>query len=174
MKLITLDCGLYAKVDDSDYERVFNFGNWLSHNPNKQDVFYAVRKLNGTTIYLHNFILGVKGVDHKDRDGLNNQRDNLRLATCSQNAGNKVKGVGEYSSRYKGVFFRSAKNRWVAIIQPNGKQRVLGHFLSENDAAKAYNEGAKAFFGEFARINKILANDRVIGTESNTKLEDFV
>jgi hypothetical protein len=92
-------------------------------------------------------------VDHKDGDGLNNRRSNLRLATDSQNQWNrKSKRAGTYS-RYKGVSWYKAYGTWMAEICKDGVRTYLGQFASEVEAAKAYDRAALEAFGEFAHVN---------------------
>lgn len=153
--------GYVALVDDEDYERVMQF-KWhvcfVDKGPLRQKTVYAVRyagggKANQKSEGMHTFISGVKGTDHKDGDGLNNQRHNLRTATLSQNGGNKRKqafkeGVPSLS-KWKGVTWDKWAKRWKA--QCAGKH--LGHFREEFDAAQAYNFAAEEKYGEFARFN---------------------
>lgn len=107
---------------------------------------------------MHREILGIMDskikVDHKDRNGLNNQRSNLRIATYSQNASN-CKGRAGSSSKYKGVSKLTTCRRWVAQIWKDKKKHYLGLFKTEKDAAIAYNKEAEKLHGEFAYINKI-------------------
>jgi hypothetical protein len=87
--------------------------------------------------------------DHIDNDGLNNRRDNLRLATRTQNAGNSRTWVNN-SSGYKGVYFYKATGKYAAHIKDGPKQRTIGYFDTPEDAHIAYLEAAKRYFGEFA------------------------
>jgi hypothetical protein len=90
-------------------------------------------------------------IDHIDRDPLNNTRMNLRLATIAQNNMNKSSRGG--SSKYKGIVYRARKKLWLARITINGKSKYIKRYKSEIDAAKAYDEAAKKYFGEFAYLN---------------------
>jgi hypothetical protein len=94
-------------------------------------------------------------VDHRDGDGLNNMRSNLRFATSRQNAMNRSKWKSS-DSRFKGVH-RDGK-RWRAIITLGGKRIHLGCFASDEEAALAYNDAALANYGEFAKLNVIEKN----------------
>jgi hypothetical protein len=90
-------------------------------------------------------------IDHKDGNSLNNTRQNLRPCTAHFNAGNRP-GWGR-SSKYKGVCFDKITGRWASYIRVNGNQIHLGRFVSEEDAARAYDAAALDTFGEFARLN---------------------
>jgi hypothetical protein len=92
-------------------------------------------------------------VDHKNGDGLDNRRSNLRLATHSQNQCNKLKIKTKVTSQYVGVHFDKRRSQWATSIRNNGKTIWLGRFDSEIDAAKAYDQAAKKHHGEFARLN---------------------
>ena len=89
-------------------------------------------------------------VDHINQDPLDNRRQNLRLATRSQNAAN----LGPYAnntSGYKGVDFNRGK--WRARITQDGVRYFLGTFDTAEDAARAYDQKALELFGEFASLN---------------------
>jgi len=91
--------------------------------------------------------------DHADMNKNNNSRSNLRLATASQQQANTKKYRGKYSSKYKGVSRYLSTEKWKATITVNTRTKHLGTFTSEEQAAKAYDEAAKEYFGEFARTN---------------------
>ena len=91
-------------------------------------------------------------IDHADGNGLNNQKDNLRFCTHSQNHMNRKPTKG--SSKYKGVSWHKAAKKWNARITLNKKTVSIGYFDSEIIAAKAYDEKAIELFGEFAKLNK--------------------
>ena len=93
------------------------------------------------------------GIDHIDWNGLNNQSSNLRLCSTSQNGANKRKNEGKYSSQFKGVTWFKLANKWKADIQCNKKVFTLVLFISEEEAARAYDKRAQELFGEFAHLN---------------------
>lgn len=156
MKEIKLPKGRVALVDDEDYERVNQF-RWRATK--EFNTLYAVRviKVNGrrTTLRMHRFILCLTDrkmqIDHRNGDGLNNQRSNLRSATNQENGRNRV-GVNK-TSQFKGVCFDKERNKFLATIKVNYKSIHIGRFPSEIDAARAYDIRAKELFGEFARPN---------------------
>lgn len=151
IRFIPLTKGQVAIVDKEDYE-------WLSqykwHAVNNGEKFYAYRCRNKRSLSMHRAIMNEpKGmlVDHKDGNGLNNRRNNLRVCTTSQNHQNRRRTFG--SSRYKGVHWNKKGKKWAAAITDKGKYKFLGHFDDEAEAAKAYDRKAKELFGEFAYLN---------------------
>ena len=143
-------------VDDEDYPELVKH-KWCAHG--KPPHVYATRvdTSNGGRVYLrmHRVITGaVEGmvVDHRDHDGLNNTRDNLRV--CKQ--GDNCKNVSVHknaTSKYLGVYFDKVHRKYRAQIQVNKKKVYMGLFMIEIDAAKAYDIKAKELFGEFANLN---------------------
>ena len=155
MKTIHLSQGQVALVDDADYD-ILNKSAW--HAYKSKNTYYAVRRLRGngkdTTQRMHRFLLDPKPdeqVDHKNGNGLDNQRHNLRTCSCQQNTRNRRKYRG--NSKYKGVSCESKP--WRAQITVNGGVILLGRFTTEIEAALAYNVAAKQHFGEFAVLNTI-------------------
>lgn len=158
MKLITLsNSPLKASISDVDYARVsrYNWG-WVKGGPYGKG--YARTKIGGRHRFLHRFIFEDDALrDHKNRNGLDCQRSNLRICDKSQNGANRRKQSGRTSSRFKGVYWRPSRRRWVAMIQASYSRRHLGDFKSELEAARAYNRAAKRLFGRFARLNIVPA-----------------
>ncbi len=156
MKLITLANGQVTQVSDIDYPYLIQY-KWNVNGGKTVPLPYVRSSTSNeegkqTTIYMHRVITkcprGYK-VDHRDRDTLNNQRYNLRIATSLQNSLNR--GVwGEIE--YKGVD-KPSRNRWRARITLKGEMEVLGYFSDPVEAAKAYDSRAYQLFGEFAWLN---------------------
>jgi hypothetical protein len=141
---------LVAVVDDADYDRL---SQWKWCALKSKHTFYAVRRAKKGVyprfVFMHRIILpGQHLVDHKDGDGLNNQRDNLRACTRSQNAANAGPQRNN-TSGYKGVSFQGG--RWVAQTKIDGKNRRLGSFSTPEEASKAYLAAIMERHGEFAR-----------------------
>ena len=155
---IFLGEGFYTIVDLSDYYLLNNF-RWSAKRDRRN--IYAVRFLNeplkqATIVSLHRIILNSPPnllVDHKNGHTLDNRRENLRLATRSQNVHNKCKTQSKTSSKFIGVSFEKRRGRWDVRIRHEGKQIWIGTFDNEIDAAKAYDAAAKKYHGEFARLN---------------------
>lgn len=161
MKEIALTQGKVALVDDEDFESLSKF-QWNGYRGG--NTFYAQRYicLNNTTIHLlmHRCILklnnnDMRQVDHKNGNGLDNRKENLRIATSSQNQANSQKRI-DNTSGYKGVTWNKRNKKWQAEIKYNQQHFYLGLFKNKDKAAQAYNEMALKFHGEFARLNIIL------------------
>jgi len=150
VKTIPLTRGFVATIDDADYDKVIQY-KW--HARVKATGVYAVsERIPGK--YLHRFLLpGVPQVDHRDGNGLNNSRGNLR---ASDNAANKrsfrKKSIGK-TSTFRGVYWCRETNKWRAQIHTFGKHISLGRFFDETDAAKARDKKAKELWGEVAQLN---------------------
>jgi hypothetical protein len=144
--------GLVAVVDEEDYPLVSEYV-WYVERRSRST--YARRKWTEDgrvrSQYMHNFILGMLGVDHRNHDGLDNRRANLRPANQSQNIGNQRAQSG--SSRFKGVHWFKRDQKWRACIKVGRRGRHIGYFASEEDAARAYDAVALKEFGEFAFLN---------------------
>lgn len=134
-----------ALVDDADYDRVSRH-RWRRYGGD-----YAATDIDGEAVYMHHFILGdTSEVDHRDGNGLNNQRENLRPATRTQNMQNRA---GWGSSGFKGVSWFAQRGKWRARIAADGREKTIGYFDTAEDAARAYDRKAVELFGEFARLN---------------------
>lgn len=149
MKEIKLNNGLVALVDDEDYLYLMNW-NWHAHKWGNNN--YYARRGERPSVYMHNLILNTSGLDHIDRNGLNNQKYNLRVANYSQNGCNRP---GWGNSKYKGITFHKPTQKWLAQITVHQNKKHLGLFQFDWQAAKAYNEAAKDLHGEFALLNKV-------------------
>lgn len=158
-KHIPLTQGKFAIVDAAYYDFIMR---WDWHYCNG----YAIRRkyigiIDGKqiqkTIHMHRLInrtvIGCL-TDHKNGNGLDNRKDNLRSCTYSENNMNS-KFRKNCTSKYKGVAWHKQTKKWRAYISKNKKTKYLGLFKNEEDAAKKYNEAAKELFGEFSRLNNI-------------------
>jgi hypothetical protein len=158
MKSIPLTQGKFALVDDEDYEYLSQW-KWFAVRWDKKDgqkIFYAARAKNTIGIlYMHKVILTVRDgffVDHKNRNGLDNRRENLRECTVSQNAANKEVSKNNKTG-YKGVSLIRKTGKYVAQIRHNGKKIRLGQYDTPEEAAMVYDKAAKECHGEFAWLN---------------------
>lgn len=148
----------FAIVDDEVFERIkdykYSFGGTGCGRIQRCYRFGNYIK----TVSLANDVKNTKGIlyDHKDLDPFNCLNNNLRQCNHSQNNANRNKQNGNYTSRYKGVSLVKATGKWKSCIRFNKRLIVLGSFISEIDAAEAYNKKAVELFGSFARINNLV------------------
>lgn len=143
MATIELTMGLVAIVDESDVEMLSTF-KWQATPRRDGKGFYAINS-NGKR--MHRVIMSVDDnriVDHRDGDGLNNRRSNLRTGTQSQNCVNRVTTPGKH---LRGA--RPKKGLWQAYIKYQGKQRSLGYFKTEQEAHETYLDEAKRLHGDW-------------------------
>lgn len=154
---VRLTKGKFAIIDSADAALVGQYNWHVCHTTEEEGrtCSYAVRRENRKMYYLHRLIMGEPEgfeVDHRDRNGLNDRRANLRIATHSQNGVNRAVPKGK-TSQYRGVSIYRPRNIWQAQIKINGQTKGLGHFRDEIEAAVAYDVAAKKAFGEFAQPN---------------------
>lgn len=173
---VKLKCGKTALIDDDckhlfegrrSWRSYFDGWNWYVRR-------HTTINKKTKTILLHREVMGVKDskilIDHKDGNGLNNMRCNLRVCTHSENRKNRHNKSDKHTSKYLGVSLKTTRyaytvksgerrvsecKRWEARIQHNKKQISIGFFDNEKDAALAYNDKALELHGEFASLNKI-------------------
>lgn len=159
--LIRLTQGMEAIVDDEWHW----LDAWKWHAVKCGNVYYArhrERIPEGTMmVSMHRLIIGAvpgQKVDHRNGNGLDNRRENLRFCTDSQNFQNSRKRKG-CSSRFKGVYWDKSAGKWRTQISfpYSGKSSHVGIYDDEIKAALAYNGMAKELYGEFARLNDVEA-----------------
>ena len=151
---VPLTQGYEAIIDAADVPLVCGF-NW--HACPAPGTLYANRtdysKNNQVTVAMHRIIMSQpKGlmIDHQDGNGLNNRRNNLRLATSSQNNCNSRIRI-DNTSGLKGIFLVKKTGKWRARITVNKKENHLGYFLSKKEAYAAYCAASDKYHGEFGR-----------------------
>lgn len=150
MKFVPLTQGKFAMVSDQDWPRVRQF-KWRAMRTHSGHWYAVTRMGKKATVYLHRYLKGfpLGEVDHRDRNGLNNTRRNLRLASSTLNHAN-AKRRKDNTSGYKGVGLCGGK--WRARIKKHNKVTMLGFFPTARAAGRAYARAARMKFGEFARI----------------------
>ena len=158
MKEIALGGGKVALVDDCDFE----FLNRVKWKPLKTKTgnYYAVHTYTSsagvrTILAMHKLVAQPRYgflVDHINGNGLDNRRENLRLATRIQNAHNR-RPNRRSKSGFKGVSL--AGRNWRAQIVAHGQRHDLGSFGNTYAAARAYNAAAQKYHGEFAWLNPL-------------------
>ena len=166
MKEIQLPRGFVAIVDDDDYERAMQHSWAVLDNHGRG--FYVrtnVRRPTPTrsyaTLMLHRLIANAKKgevVDHINRNGLDNRKENLRIATRSTNAANSRHRRDRSTSPYRGVYKRGSIYR--TEIRVNTVLLRLGSYVCPKEAALAYDYAAEYHFGAFAVKNNPFEDER--------------
>ncbi|MDR5727524.1 MAG: HNH endonuclease [Terriglobia bacterium] len=147
-----------ALVSAEDYEDVSRWKWYAWWNPSGH-AWYAVRSVGGSSepgrsIRMHRHIMGLdfgdkRQVDHRNHDTLDNRRENLRVATPSQNT--QSRGLqSNNSSGHKGVSYRSSRGKWRATITVEGRNIHLGYRDTKEECIALYREASLRHFGEFS------------------------
>lgn len=151
----------YALVDDADFDELNKF-KWYALQTKEKGQYYAARhtpKINGkrNLVFMHRSLLNPPiemETDHVNRNKLDNRRENLRVATRSQNSQNRRK-MGNSKMSYKGIYLsrENRRNKWGATIRVNGKFKHLGYYFTDKEASFAYDKAAQKYHKEFALTN---------------------
>lgn len=174
MKKIPLTKGKTALVDDEDYDYLIQFDEWVAIEQvsNYHSVWYAIGRVSRRL--MHRIILGLGNgridkriVDHRNHNGIDNRRCNIRVCTHKQNMWNsRRKGIGTYGGhegygygykphkRYRGVVASQYFGYKVSFVL-NGKRIVSEYFDCMHKAAREYNRIVSEHHGEFALLNAI-------------------
>jgi hypothetical protein len=154
----------WVKVDRADRNLVVGYNWHLSRRDGHGYAFRiegAGRGRRRSVVHMSRAIMGLspddpREVDHKNRDPLDNRRENLRIGSHQNNVVNRTKSQGK-SSRYRGVSWSPREKKWRAYIVIDNRQRHLGYFDPdcEIDAARAYDQAALAAWGEWANPNRV-------------------
>lgn len=165
MKMILINSPKYglfhALVDDDDFETV-NTHHWnLVVGKNTHYAYTFIKHAKGVRehMLMHRLVTNAKKgeiIDHADRNGLNNQKNNLRVATPSENNVNRV--ISYNKTGFRGVSYDSRFQSYYVFIHNKNKKIHCGTFINPVDAAKRYNEVATEIYGEFAILNPISAD----------------
>jgi len=162
MKKLELSGGYHCLVDDDDYDFLNQFEWCCSDNGSGYKYAHRRHPKIGSNIKMHRMLAAAMPgdmVDHKDGDGLNNQRSNLRLCTRSQNTANSKPQESKKYSEYRGVSVVKDRTKtrkyWTAQCRKDGVLHHIGCFPTEEEAACAYNKKARELHGEFAKLNNI-------------------
>ena len=151
-KEIHLKNGGVSLVDSADFDQLKNY-NWR-----RSYAGYVIRRVKKDgkqcDVFMHRQIMDFpqeKDVDHVNRNKLDNRRQNLRLATKSQNTANRAVQKN-CKAKIKGIrkFNKNLQKPWSARIAKEGVVYNLGYFASEEEARQAYIKAAIELFGEFA------------------------
>lgn len=145
--------GEVVLVDDEDYDLVNRY-KW--HCAKRNHTTYAAGSTRGNEgeiilLLMHRLIMNTpKGMqtDHINGNGLDNRKQNLRIASPAENSKNR-----QVRGKMKGFSFQNSTNSFFAYIYTDSKRINLGYFTSEVAAACAYDYAAKKYHKDFACLN---------------------
>jgi len=157
-------------IDDEDYDKIKGYTWSIALRGRLSKTFYisGYKHKSGRNAYrpfLHRLIMDCPDgfcVDHINGNALDNRKQNLRICTQQQNSFNSNKQNIKTSSVYKGVTFDKARNKYQAQIKINYKHKIIGRYETEDQAAIAYNIAALENFGEYAKLNNVMAMKRIM------------
>ena len=153
MRVITLSQGKFAAINEADWEKVKGY-KWYADRRNGNHWYARSHDSQQKIVYLHRLIMEPPDgmvVDHRNGNGLDCRRSNMRVCTHQENMRNRRKTCG--LSQFKGVSRHKWTGRWCADVNVDDKTIHLGLFDSEENAARAYDEAAQKHHGDFARLN---------------------
>ena len=164
MRFLPLTRGMYAMVDDEDFDRL-RFWKWHVQccGPGK---LYASRsvKIEGKTYarYLHHEVLKLEiplprgiVVDHINGESLDCRKENLRCCSPNENMVNcGPRLVWGKTSKYKGVHYDRREKRWIARFSYKGRHYGLGRFKDEYTAVVIFNRAVCKVIGACAYVNR--------------------
>lgn len=145
--------GFWVKIDHDDLEKIYNIKWHIDQTT--ENYFRVVASVNGRPLLMHRHILCAKPgeiIDHINGDTFDNRKINLRFCTSSENSMNQKVKPGK---KYKGIYFDKSRKLWAAQITAAGKTKTIGRYLTDKQAAIAYNEIAKKLHGDFAKLNEV-------------------
>ena len=151
MKQISLTRGKFALVDDEDFEYLSQW-KWCVDS-----LGYAYRSLHPGRVWMHRLINNTPEgflTDHINGNPLDNRKQNLRTVTQAQNQINRTLQKNS-TSGFKGVSWNTRCKKWVSKLYSNRQCIFLGYYKNLLEAVVAYNEAAKKYHGEYAKLNQI-------------------
>lgn len=141
--------------DADDYEKVSKY-HWYEES---NGYIRSSSKKKENRFHIHRLVMGFPdgiGIDHINHNIFDNRKLNLRIATTSQNAMNRIRGSNN-TSGVTGVVWLKNENKWKAEIKLNGETIYLGSFDKFDDAEKTRKEAEEKYFGEFSYDNSMKA-----------------
>lgn len=158
MKLPLKNKDFTVEIDDDDF-RVVGGLNWYCIKAGRghryAGWYFKDRDGKESLLLMHRVLFSLQHgdkmeVDHRDRNGLNNKRENIRLCEHKENMRNRKISKANKCG-LKGVY--ASGNKWRAEIKFNGKKIHIGCFSTKEDAHDAYKKSASELHADFARFS---------------------
>jgi hypothetical protein len=147
--------GNVAIVDEDDYSELSKFKWFVMSNGYAARSCWLKEEGRSESVLMHRQIMDVQPglmVDHINMNILDNRKENLRIATRSENMVNSKKRISG-KNPYKGVHWSKQHSKWKVEITKDYKNNFIGLFEDPETAARAYDATAVKFFGDFALLN---------------------
>lgn len=158
--VVILDNKDYFFIDSEDERFLYDASWYIGRNG------YVTGRINGKLIYFHRYILGVTNkknqIDHKNRNKIDNRKNNLRICTNIDNARNR-NIQSNNTSGFIGVSFDITRNKWAAYFKEIGIKKFLGRFENMDDAIKARLLAEKQNYGDFAPQSHLFKKYKIKG-----------
>jgi hypothetical protein len=155
--LVQLTKGFHAIIDREDAE-VVGKRNWQASTWSKSRTNYA-QSSKAPRVKLHRFLWDLWGneatpeVDHRNGDGLDCRRSNLRAATHAENMRNRrVSSLNK--TGFRGVCFDRQSGKFVAQIVVDGRRVRYQHCDTAEQASRFYDDWPRELHGEFSSLNR--------------------
>lgn len=153
MAAICVD-GFLVLFDDQDLARIEGLSLRVHQQGSESSpLLYVEFKRNGRTCGIHRFLMGSPAgmvVDHRNGDGLDNRRENLRVCTHAQNMQNR-RMHSNNTTGVKGVYFDKNRQTFRVAVRAFGRKVSVGSFSDLASAAEAYRAAAERLHGPFSR-----------------------
>jgi hypothetical protein len=160
-RTIELTQGMHTLVSNEDYEWLMQ---WHWHVTKGNTTYYAVRYTRKAEVDLYPYRtrLSIHGVlyegritqglmvDHRNGNGLDNRRSNLRLCTNAQNLRNHTRAPKHSTTGITGVSWHKRDKRWRAYIKVNDKNVHLGYYKTIEEAIAVRRAAELQYFGKWA------------------------
>jgi len=141
---------MHTLIDIEDINKISEYKCFIAKA--YKDIFYAMVTQNNKNVAIHTLLTGQKWVDHKNRNSLDNRKENLRPCTQIENLRNRSVSKNKIGG-YKYVYWKSNNKKWEVSFVLEGKYTYIGLFDDELEAAKVADQYILKNHGNFSVLN---------------------